>query len=910
MTFKRASILLLVQLALYSVAFNAGAEKKTSLNNNDSSSEADNKTTQPSLTNQETDQNQIDNPVWIPQDSDLRILEVRVESYVFDEVIGAYQYKDIVLVPLGALSNILDIAISVKPDFADGFIIKEDNTFALDMLRNEIIQNGVVKPYDSDLVKSLDNDIYVESNLLSEWLNIKLNIDLFSSRMMVKSEMKLPFLARIDRENRMAQALSHSSKSQQQYPVHYESYKDYTYPFIDQSLSVTQKFSDTGNTTTFNSTTYATADLLQHESTWYLTLNDEEGVDDFRVTLGRTDPEGGLLGPVNAKEYNFGHVSEPRISLINTASQLKLGATVSSYPIGLQTEYDRHRFTGKLLPGWEVELYHNNALIGYQNTPVEGQYDFTDVPLLFGNNHFRLVFYGPKGEVREESSNFQLSSALTQKGKHYYRVSSISDDDGNLRNVAQIDYGISKNISGTLNAVSIPLKDATTTVQHNYLGAGLIGYWDALLASTTYISDSESGSAVDINLQTRIGETVIGFNDIYFSQFFSEEFLPGTAEITRRSQLDINTAIPPTFIPRIPVTFGFKRDQYASGNELREITNQLSLSAHGYAITNQLTSQKLTNQQATGNGNLQISTNVSNVQLRGTIGYTFKPAKELSNIALTLDPGQYENYRFSFGVNRSIQQNVTEISATANKLSGDYGLSFGVRYNTNSELNLNVNFSMGFGYEPRRNSWHQDASNLANLGSVSARFFIDTNQDGIFDDDDTPVDNIGIRVNNGYNKERSDTDGILFLTGLPAHEQANIIVASGTLSDPLWTPALDGVRVVPRPGHAIQIDFPIFTTGEIDGTVELIKNGRQFGVGSVTVELVDKNNHIIKMAETAYDGFYVLSHIPMGEYTVRISREQLNKLGLISPSEERISINGDEPLINGIDFILKSAKQN
>ncbi|MDH3343256.1 MAG: carboxypeptidase-like regulatory domain-containing protein, partial [Gammaproteobacteria bacterium] len=231
-------------------------------------------------------------------------------------------------------------------------------------------------------------------------------------------------------------------------------------------------------------------------------------------------------------------------------------------------------------------------------------------------------------------------------------------------------------------------------------------------------------------------------------------------------------------------------------------------------------------------------------------------------------------------------------------------------YNSDDELNIDVNFSVGFGYEPRRKNWHQNSGSLANQGSVSARFFVDSNKDGIFNEGDSPIEDIGVRVNSGYNKERSDKDGILFLTGLPAHDPANIIIASGTLSDPLWTPALDGVRVVPRPGHAIEIDYPVFTTGEIDGTVELVKAGRQFGVGNVTVELVDQNNRVISTTETAYDGFYILSHIPMGEYSVRISKQQLDKLGLVSANEEKISINGDEPFINGIDFILRPTITN
>ncbi len=99
---------------------------------------------------------------------------------------------------------------------------------------------------------------------------------------------------------------------------------------------------------------------------------------------------------MNAREYWLGHVSEPRIGLINLPGELEYGALISSYPIGRQIEYDRHRFIGDLLPGWEVELYRNNALIGYQQTPSTDSM-IQDVPLLFGSNHFRLVFYGPGG---------------------------------------------------------------------------------------------------------------------------------------------------------------------------------------------------------------------------------------------------------------------------------------------------------------------------------------------------------------------------------------------------------------------------------------------------------------------------------------------------------------------------------
>lgn len=848
--------------------------------------------------------------IWIPQDSDLRILELRVDTYTFDDVIGAYQYQDVILLPLGALSAILDIAVDVGADSASGFVIREENTFFLDTTRHEVTLKGQPQSYDRELVRVLDDDIYVESSLLGRWFDMKFDIDLFASRVWVRSELQLPFLARIEREKRIAKSLSALGQETEYYPRHHEPYKSHDVPFFDQNLSVDKRYSDSGDDTVVVSTTHATADLFQHESSWYLTLNDDDGVDDFRVTFGRTDPEGGLLGPLNANEYKFGYVSEPRIDLINVPSDLENGVMVSSYPVGRQNEYDRHRFMGELLPGWEVELYRNNSLIGYQDTPVNGQYDFQDVPVLFGNNHFRLVFYGSRGEIREINRYFQPSQAMTKKGEYYYRASTITDEEGELRTTAQFDYGLSKQLSTTLHYASMPLQEVSGVVQHQYLGAGVTGFWDAILASAAMFDDTESGDAVEFNLQTRLGSTSLALKDVYLNQFFSEEFRPDAQEISRRSEVTLNTAIPASLLPRIPIMLGYKRDEFAAGGELVELSNQISMSTHGVAMTNHITRQEVTDQAPTASGNFRVSSNIKQMRFRSGLAYLLEPESELTNVNVTVEPGQYKGYRLGFGVNHSLQQDLTEYSVTANKMSGKYGLSFGARYNTDNDINLFFNLSFGFGYEPRTRNWIADARNVANMGSVSARLFIDANQDGIFNGSDEPVEDIGLRVNGGYNKGRSDRDGILFLTGIPPHQPTNISIAPETLVDPLWTAALDGVQVVPRPGHAIQIDFPIFMSGEIDGTVYLIKNGRQFGVGDVEVELVDANNRVIATTKTAYDGFYILSKAPLGNYRVRIAEAQLGTLGLNASPEEALTIQAENPFINGIDFYLEVGKNN
>lgn len=187
---------------------------------------------------------------------------------------------------------------------------------------------------------------------------------------------------------------------------------------------------------------------------------------------------------------------------------------------------------------------------------------------------------------------------------------------------------------------------------------------------------------------------------------------------------------------------------------------------------------------------------------------------------------------------------------------------------------------------------------------MSARAYLDNNEDGLFNEGDEAIESIGFTVNGGFHPTQTDKDGIAFMTGLPAHRAVNIAIAESSLEDPLWSTVLDGMRIVPRPGQAMQLDFPIFTSGEIDGTVYVIKEGKSIAVGRVKVEIVNDQGQVITSTITEYDGFYVISKIPLGSYTVRVSPEQLIKLNLLVDNEASIVISAEEQFESGLDFNL------
>ena len=120
---------------------------------------------------------------------------------------------------------------------------------------------------------------------------------------------------------------------------------------------------------------------------------------------------------------------------------------VSNRPLDQPTSFDRHTFRGDLPPGWDVTLYYNDALVGYQTPRADGQYAFDDLPLSFGPNEFRLVFNGPLGQVRVERQSFLLDQSVIAPGEIFYSLAQQRADNGDERTVAQVDYGLTRTLS-------------------------------------------------------------------------------------------------------------------------------------------------------------------------------------------------------------------------------------------------------------------------------------------------------------------------------------------------------------------------------------------------------------------------------------------------------------------------------
>jgi len=237
-------------------------------------------------------------------------------------------------------------------------------------------------------------------------------------------------------------------------------------------------------------------------------------------------------------------------------------------------------------------------------------------------------------------------------------------------------------------------------------------------------------------------------------------------------------------------------------------------------------------------------------------------------------------------------------------LRKNHSVSINSEYTGQNDFSLALSFAAGFGHNPIADQWRSYAGSIARQGAVSAKVYLDKNNNGQFDSGEESISNAGLTINNSRPNYRTDSNGVIYLGEIPPYKSTNINLSADTLEDPTWLANFDGIQFSPRPGKNLILNIPVVESGEIDGTTYLKINGKRLIAADVTIELVNRQGQIIRETKSAYDGFYILGNIPPGKYYLRINPEQFEKLSLTSPEIQAITINSDSQYVYGYDLIL------
>jgi hypothetical protein len=396
----------------------------------------------------------------------------------------------------------------------------------------------------------------------------------------------------------------------------------------------------------------------------------------------------------------------------------------------------------------------------------------------------------------------------------------------------------------------------------------------------------------------------------YFqNKFVSEEQKESIGTIKRRTELKVDTAIPASFLPRIPVTFEIERKNFGGDFNITRYSNRLSMQQHGLSISNTLNRIQQPNSPSSSSGNFQLSGRALGYNFRGSMSYLLSPQTELSSASVTMDGIKIRDYHIASGISHLTRSNTNDIFLNMSRSQGAYALGLSTRYSTGGVMSIDLTFSLSLSREPRSNRWQSEYRPVASQGSMSVQTFIDKNLNGVKDKHEEGLEKVSININGGKVNQVSDKDGIIFVTGIEPYRDVDVDIFTQSLENPLWQPADKGKRVSLRPGYTAQLDFPVIITGEIDGTAYVKFGDEKREVSGVIVELIDLKGKVVQSTKTAYDGFYLMDKIPAGKYKLHVSREQTDSLNLLPVQPTFVVIEPGNPIVNGMDFVLEKRGQ-
>jgi hypothetical protein len=847
----------------------------------------------------------------IDQDTEV-LVAMNIGQFRIADDVTAAQLGGNMCIDLQQFLNGLDFPILVDRSrgLANGWFIREDQTINIDLRGQKAQVNGreVVLPPNS--VGELSSGPCMTTPALAKLLSLKLEYDARSTVLVVASDTPLPIIERFARQGRSK--LRGFSASQSFVPARPQSlpYRAFVPPNSDITISFgVQKERATPRQTAVGWSLLSVGELAYMTAEAQL-AGSQDGFNGAvsRFRLYRAEREGGVFGIPRLTEFSVGDITAYG-SALGSIGGVGLGITASSFPLNRPTAFDRTNFEGALPVGWDVELYRNGQLLEFVNDGSSGGYSFKDVPVLFGDNNFEIVQYGPQGQRRVISRRINASNFLAPKGAAYYRAAIYRQE---------LTFGEMKKDSG----IRLDLRAALGVGNNFNIGGGLDSYVVAgrrVNIASLSAQTSLSGLALNSEIAMNLAGTVAGQIEFQGSGRASgirgrfvlaqEGFKSERIFNNQLARLELSADRGVIFGPRTNGTLSgrFQFDQYHSGENTFTARQRFTL-AHG----NSWLSQSL--------AWTHTSTGQRRDQIDGEVAYSLRQGRQAMRAAVEF--GLYPNPQVnrvsavverSFSVNPNSWRWRAETSWNRNENEFAYLLALSRNFKattfdfvaeTNGEDRHRVGINLSFALGRRANGWGITSRPLAQAGTVRARLFEDLDDNGRFTEGDVPVVGAGVRAHTSIHPSKTNANGYAILDGVTANERAQIGVDVDDLADASLFAR--NTYTLPREGTVSEIAIPLTQMGAIEGSVAMVggNEGEQTPIGGIALVLLDQQNREVSRTVSAYDGFYSFEQVPVGTYRVVVAPDSslAQRLRPVEPIQVRTT--RAEPGAQGLAMTL------
>jgi len=834
------------------------------------------------------------------EEDDLVLLELSAGDDVLSDAFAGYSSQSGVYLPLGELSRLLDLSIFVAPPEAraTGWIGTPDRIFELD-LRRHTAASGSVKvdlgPADAVLYH---DDIYVRIDMLAKLLPIDFKADIGELTLKLHPRETLPFQASLERQRRAAGiGTSEGGGIIGAIDLPYEMA---TAPAID--VNIDSGFSNRSPRRTLRYDVRAGGDLLHTGFQLFAGSDDHGSFDRLRMLFERKDPAGaGLAGPFGMTRSNVGDTFTPSLAL-GAQSIGGRGFAVTSEPLEQATIFNRTDLRGELALGYQVELYVNEVLRGSQLQPVEGRYEFLAVPLSYGVNVIRLVFYGPRGERRQEVRRLNVGGGQQPAGKLTFSLGVVQQGRalvdprgvpegieladpgyGELRLVGRLAYGLS-NVTTLYAGIArfTPRFDDSRLLGTLGLSTSLGGF--SLQGDVA--ADDHGGSALALAVAGRpAGISIIARHAEYRGGFLDEVQAGGALAVplVRSTALRTDFTVP---LGRLafPLALDLRRDEDSDGVTRTAGGARTSVLMERFLLSTAVNLQRESGPAGSHSsviGGTDLSRTIAATwQLRAAAVYDLAPHLKLQAGSATVDRAIGDRMAMRLGVTRFFNShNAYGLTAAASLRTHFAAMTFNTTYLTaRNDVRFGVQLSFGTLFDPVARRYRVTPPGVAAGSSLAIDAFVDGNGNGQRDKGESAV--VGLPIASSARRVVTDADGHAIVTGLGDGNQTRVEADPAALDDPFVSVSDAVRRFTPRPGRVAVTHYAFTKSGEVTLKAMFLAAGNSRGLSALSLRLVDAGGKDVAAGRTEFDGSLFLEGLKPGRYGVAIDKGQAERLHL------------------------------
>lgn len=835
-------------------------------------------------------------------------INLRGELLLSDGVIAYVDGADLYL-PFEQSMFLVQFPIRVAEDNrrADGWFIREHRRFSLDASSGEVVADGRTLRFDPARLRVLDGELYAPLRLLTQWLPLDFEINLRALELQITPRERIAIDEQIIRQNR---AFGSTFRAVSQFAERPTPYRLFGVPAVGVNLSGSFR-SGQSDQTLGAYTLRADGDLLWSNAA-LVAFGDDRGITDARIRLGRRNPRGGLLGPLDATVVEFGDVAGVAAALI-TASSAGRGVRIARRPSGFTGALDTIVLEGPIEPGYEVELYRNDILIAAQS-PSDTQYRFEDVLLIGGRNELRLEFYGPQGQRRTETEQFlaggaqartgQLlyDAAIAQPGATVFGIRQLNSDasDAPLSASARFDYGLNPRTALTGGAFYTPVNDGAA---RGYLTGGLRTTVDLVFVTVDAALDSKGGVALGAGLSyTEDRFTVTARQQAYFNDFRSNRTqTTGQRQLSYATGADV-TAFSRDLVPGAFVTgsVGGDLNIFDNGDTTFGLDASLNVSARQLFFSTDLSFADL-GDNGQISGSTRANVRLDEFQFRASTNYELSPVSELQNASVQIGRTVGDAYDVNLGYAHDLIADASNVSASVTKAFD--AVTVGVLANhrrsneTADETAVFITLSLNTFTDQETGKTFFANNATGGRSAIAAHVFLDENQDGVRALDEPLLPDVTVRAAGQI--AVTDDHGRALIVDRGSNRWIDVTLDPESLGDPAFRPAVAGYAVLPRAGVSATVDLPVVATADVEGFVRLRRGETLSPLAGITVQVVDDAGAVVASGDTAFDGLFFIDGIAVGRYALRIDPEQARRLGIDQAPERDLRLRrGDDIAID------------